>query len=451
MANQWLLWYFRFIVVFVAFENTLGIKVIGPMKPVFLHEAVNLTVVHGPGDPSSFNLKALCNNKTVPLLFSVPTSNQNFSIPAGQLSQVAPVASCVLQATDTSNKTTLASTPPFQVLSIDPPKLFSQSLPDSVTLLTTTGSTPTVSTLPSASTTSLSTANTTTSDASSKFPDSGTSQGSSTSVLRQLTQLTQGSLTTDVGVSVSGQATAIMETFTTTDSLGNVLTITSQASVNIAGGATSAPSGFTAVEKTTTITLDTGSATSIMTLTFTTNIPIQSAESSDSSNAPRSRLTTTQIAATIGGILGSLAVLALLIFLACFIRRRRRCSGPPIPFPHDPSYEQPPEKSAHLTEGTPRPVQTRHDISPTTQLTLETEDNACPEELEALTQEAVNTRRLRLQVQHLSERIWELEDQQREFGPYVMHWPYSSMEDLHPPDYADSVDSYTYTQRITHA
>ncbi|KAG6892949.1 hypothetical protein C0993_002456, partial [Termitomyces sp. T159_Od127] len=56
-----------------------------------------------------------------------------------------------------------------------------------------------------------------------------------------------------------------METFTSTDSSGKVFTVTSQTSVGIGGGLTSAPSGFTAVEKTTTITFKTGSSTGVTT------------------------------------------------------------------------------------------------------------------------------------------------------------------------------------------
>ncbi|KAG6873281.1 hypothetical protein C0995_000715 [Termitomyces sp. Mi166 len=467
MESQWFLWYLQFTVAFVAFESAIGLQLGVPTNPIFLNQNLNLTWVTAPSDPPSFNVDALCNNITVTLKTAVQGSAKHLSTPMSQLPQAArfPSGSCVLRATDTSNKSTLASSPSFVVLSANLPSSSIQSSPVS-TIPPTTGSTASTISLSAPTSSFPVVGSISSSSSSSQSSDSGTSQSSSTSVLTSASE----QLTTDAVVSVSGQTTAIMETFTTTDSFGNVLTITSQASVNIAGILTSALSGFTAVEKTTTITFVTDSSTSVTTRTFTTDVPIQSADSSGSSDAPR--LNHTQVASIIGGTLGSVAILALLIFLACFLRRRRRRrrSDTSIlkPLKFDPTYRQPPEKSGMhhfpssfslqiecanllvLSADIPQPVQTQHAITSSTHLNLEVGSYVHLEDLEALTQDAVNARRLRLQVQRLSERVLELEDQQREIGTLGTHWPYSSMEDIHPPDYADTADSYTYAERITH-
>ncbi|KAG6840344.1 hypothetical protein C0991_007306 [Blastosporella zonata] len=96
-------------------------------------------------------------------------------------------------------------------------------------------------------------------------------------------------------------------------------------------------------------------------------------------------------------------------------------------------------------EGRPAGMQTQHNITSSTQLDLESGSSVSPEIPDTL---VLDARRLRLQVQRMSERILELEDQHREIV-YTTRLVYPSSEDIGPPNYVDA-DSYTYTERITH-
>ncbi|KAG6844890.1 hypothetical protein H0H87_002725 [Tephrocybe sp. NHM501043] len=450
MLSQGFQAYFLSVVTFTAFQSAFGLRLAVPLgKPTFLDQSVNLTWVLGPGDPSTFNVNALCNNMTVPLRNSVRGGDKHVSIPMSLLPTAArfPYASCVLRATDTGNKTTLASSPSFIVLSADLPTKEPSPPLSGPTL--TTGTIPSTSLSSSISLTS----NVLSTPTSATFP-SQANQSSDASV--SATILEQFTTEQDT----SGLETAVQKI---TDSLGNVWTLTPETSASLGGIQTPGISGYTQVERTTTITFVTQSSTSTLTLTYTTDIPIQSATFSPSSSSPGAPvLNHTQIVSIVGGLVGSLTVLALLGFI-CLRRRKRRqvASSNLQPLIYDPNYRQPPEKSgmrlarscfvsiesqgvknqARVAEQAQ--LQTQYDISSSTQLNLELGIHAPTESLEALTQEAITARRLRLQVQRMSERILELEDQQRDgvYGP--------SSYDVGPPDYADN-DSYTYSERVTH-
>ncbi|KAG6826583.1 hypothetical protein H0H92_015241 [Tricholoma furcatifolium] len=241
------------------------------------------------------------------------------------------------------------------------------------------------------------------------------------------------------------ELTTAAATVETTDSSGNIMTSTPESSTDFGGAFTQGTGRFTEVKRTRTLTFITRSSTSILTLTYTTDVPIQS--SSSSVRGSSGSLTHTQVAASIvGASLGSLAVLSFFLYVCVMRNRRRPTNAPAIlePLIHDPAYRQPLEKSARLAEEARHDnlMQSANPSSTQLQLNLDFGETLHPETLVAMAQEALNARELRVQMQRMSERISELEDQHR-LETFSERWlqaaqsaavPLSRSESFHPMD-----------------
>lgn len=174
-----------------------------------------------------------------------------------------------------------------------------------------------------------------------------------------------------------------------------------------------------------------------MTLTFTSQIPIQSAGAPPAKGASPSRVLAGAIT---GGLLGGLTLLFLLIGACVIIQRRkgqrRQSRSMLIPLAYDEGYTQPLEKSARLKQPAISELTAAHVNPVPVQMDVEVRDHSRSRRLNDLPQEKSEARRLRQKVQRMSERIMELEAQQREVEIYT-GWQYTDDSRRPPPDYGD--------------
>ncbi|KAG6807629.1 hypothetical protein H0H93_001337 [Arthromyces matolae] len=181
--------------------------------------------------------------------------------------------------------------------------------------------------------------------ASSSEPLSGSQDGKSTSTPSQVSiqSAFPDVQTAEVPSGSPIQATAFA--VTTTDFLGDVLTLTFQPAAfpTSNDGLVPVSSGATLFAVTTTVTYVTHSSTDVVTLTFTTDLPTNFSPPLNTSTANHTR-----VASIVGGTFGSIVIIALLVYgYIVRARHRHRRPVPPVlePLVYEPNYTQPPEKS----------------------------------------------------------------------------------------------------------